>query len=304
MILWFILRLIHSFLPVEERYEFLRPSSFKSTKHLGDGFRIKTIKLKNKLSQGLILPLDEVAKSLTTSTQLPNFKEGTDLTSFLGIKKYEKPLSPQLGGVAKGNFPSFLRKTDQERVQNLFDELKQLDQDDEWEATLKLDGSSMTVYLNNGEFGVCSRNLDLKETAENTFWQVARKLELEDAMRAVGKNFALQGELMGPGVQGNRENLPEHNFYLFDVWDIDEQRYLGSEEKIKFILFGGLGSIKPVPIIDYVKLNEFDSVDAFLKYADISSLNHPVAEGVVFKHQSGEHSFKVINNRFLLNEKD
>lgn len=327
---------IDSFLPVCELFEFLRPSSFKSTKHLGDGFRIKTIKLKGQVSQGLILPVHEVFKSyiqhivdhpktglpaaryaklddigmLPGMIESPIIEEGADVTEFLGVKKWEKPLDARLRGVARGNFPSFIRKTDQERVQNLFGRLKsEQDQFERWEATLKLDGSSMTVYLSGmdteegARFGVCSRNLDLKETEDNTFWQVARKLKLEEKLMNCGRNFALQGELMGPGVQNNREELKEHDFYLFDIWDIDAQRYLTPAERL-IICAEFFNDLSHAPMIGTISLANFNSVDDFLKYADRPSLNHKIAEGVVFKRFDGNSSFKVINNKFLLAEKD
>lgn len=310
---------IDSFLPVEPRYEFLRASSFKSTRHLGDGFRIKTIKLKGQVSQGLILPLPEFGLEegddvFFGENQEGRFivEEGSDLTEYLGVKKWEKPLDPRLAGVARGNFPSFIRKTDQERVQNLFGELKnpeKYDQRDRWEATLKLDGSSMTVYLagmdteEGARFGVCSRNLDLKETEDNTFWQVARKLKLEEKLMNCGRNIALQGELMGPGVQGNREKLEKHDFYLFDIWDIDAQRYLTPAERL-IICAEFFNDLSHTPMVGSVSLADFNSVDDFLKYAERKSIVHDVAEGVVFKSWDGVHSFKVINNKFLLSEKD
>jgi RNA ligase (TIGR02306 family) len=331
---------IDSFLPVCETFEFLRSSSFKSTKHLGDGFRIKTIKLKGQVSQGLILPISELSKfgTLYKSCVPPHhfendfaripYEEGADLTQFLQVKKWEKPLDPRLAGVARGNFPSFIRKTDQERVQNLFGKLKghkstydpdtgvvvhteeyNYDQRERWEATLKLDGSSMTVYLagigteEGPRFGVCSRNLDLKETEDNTFWQVARKLKLEEKLMNCGRNFALQGELMGPGVQNNREELKEHDFYLFDIWDIDAQRYLTPAERL-IICAEFFNDLSHTPMIGTISLANFNSVDDFLKYADRPSLNHKIAEGVVFKRFDGNSSFKVINNKFLLAEKD
>lgn len=342
---------IDSFLPVREEFEFLRPSCFKSTKHLGDGFRIKTIKLKGQVSQGLILPLDtffekmddgkyydldlneasfdevvNIIDGIITMDLTSHFievKEGDDLTKRLEIKKWEKPLDPCLAGVARGNFPSFIRKTDQERVQNLFGKLKgkkrqynpetgevteleeyNFDQINWWEVTLKLDGSSCTMYLKDDLFGVCSRNLDLKETADNIFWQVARKFDVEHKLRAAGRNVAIQGELMGPGVQGNRENFDNHRFYIFDIWDIDEQRYMSPTERLLFIVQNGLDSLPHAPTIDRVALANFKTVDDFLKYAEVKSINHNVGEGIVFKNQKGDFSFKVINNKFLLSEKD
>ena len=292
---------VDSFLPVRPVFEFLRKSCFKSTQHLGDGFRLKTIRLKGQISQGLVLPLG--------TFQFPwfshvNAKEGHDLTEELGVKKWEVPLSPQLAGVAKGNFPEFIRKTDQERIQNCYDKFVRTHKDVTFEATMKLDGSSMTVYFNDGQFGVCSRNLELKETEDNTFWKVARKLNLEAAMRSYGKNIALQGELMGPGIQGNHEGLPDHDFYLFDVWNIDEMEYMSPMETDDVCSdledFGAKMSKVPFLGVD-VPLSL--SLEQLIAASEIKSLNHDVAEGIVYRSMDGSVSFKVINNKFLLQEK-
>jgi RNA ligase (TIGR02306 family) len=290
---------VDSFLPVRPEFEFLRKACFKSTKHLGDGFRLKTIRLKGQISQGLVLPL-----STFEIYNQDSHIEGMDITAMLDVKKWEVPLSPQLAGVAKGNFPSFIRKTDQERIQNCYSDLVKTHKNDMFEATLKLDGSSMTVFFKDGQFGVCSRNLELKETEDNTFWQVARKLNLEAAMRSYGKNIALQGELMGPGVQGNREALPEHNFYLFDVWNIDQQCYMSPMEKddVWADLDDHGATISRVPFLG-IKVPLTVSLEELIAESDIKSVNHPVAEGIVYRTMDGSVSFKVINNKFLLQEK-
>lgn len=292
---------VDSFLPVRPEFEFLRKACFRSTKHLGDGFRLKTIKLRGQISQGLVLPIG--------TFQFPwfshvNVKEGHDLTEELGVQKWEAPLSPQLAGVAKGNFPSFIRKTDQERIQNCYSDLVKTHKDAMFEATLKLDGSSMTVYFNDGQFGVCSRNLELKETEDNTFWKVARKLNLEAAMRSYGKNIALQGELMGPGIQGNREGLPDHDFYLFDVWNIDEMQYMSPMETDDVCSdLEDLGAkMSKVPFLG-VDVPLSLSLEQLIAASEIKSLNHDVAEGIVYRSMDGTVSFKVINNKFLLQEK-
>lgn len=292
---------VDSFLPVRPEFEFLRKACFKSTKHLGDGFRLKTIRLKGQISQGLVLPIGTFQFSWFSHV---NVKEGHDLTEFLGVQKWEVPLSPQLAGVAKGNFPSFIRKTDQERIQNCYSDLVKTHKDAMFEATLKLDGSSMTVYFKDGQFGVCSRNLELKETEDNTFWKVARKLNLEAAMRSYGKNIALQGELMGPGIQGNREGLPDHDFYLFDVWNIEQQQYFSPLEvsDILYEIRSYGADISTVPIFGMVSVLN-NSLDKILEMSDTSSMKHPVAEGIVYRSMDGTVSFKAINNKFLLQEK-
>jgi hypothetical protein len=102
-------------------------------------------------------------------------------------------------------------------------------------VTEKLDGSSATFYINNDVFGVCSRNLDLEETEGNTFWKVARELDLENKMREFGGNFSLQGELLGEGVQGNPYKIKGHTVKFFNVFDIDMSEYLPLD-KFKFII--------------------------------------------------------------------
>ncbi len=165
---------IDSFLPIKEEFEFLRKSSYKKLSDGTEGFRLKTIKLRGQVSQGLILPIKEL--SIFQFASSSNLSEGDDVTDILGITKYEPPIPAELAGKVKGGFPHFIPKTDEERVQNLskeYDEWK-LQSKHKFYVTEKLDGSSATYYIKDGVFGVCSRNLELLETEGNTFWKVAR----------------------------------------------------------------------------------------------------------------------------------
>jgi len=188
------------------------------------GERLRTVKLRGQLSQGLLLNLD------LAIPQTNSFAEGDDVSEVLNIVKWEMPMNAQLAGMARGNFPSLIPKTDQERAQNMVKEIVSANEAGmRFEITEKLEGSSMTVYLIDGEFGVCSRNLDLKETEGNAFWQVARRDGIEEKMRnETDENwdFAIQGELIGPGIQGNIYNLKEVEFRVFDVYDITNGCYL------------------------------------------------------------------------------
>lgn len=297
---------VDAFLPVREEFEFLRKACFKSTKNLGDGFRLKTIKLKGQVSQGLILPLDSLPELIPFKMNNTEDIIGEDLTEFLKVQKYEKPIPAQFQGRIRGNFPMFIPKTDQERAQNLVGKLR-YKLNERFESSLKLDGSSMTVYNRVEEsgdnFGVCSRNLDLKDEDNNLYWEVAKKNNLQEILK--GKNLALQGELMGPGVQGNRENFKEHRFYIFDVWDIEAQKYYTPLERDIFVNMHGL---LHVPVLEHLELSFICKpdtiIDSLLKYAERRSINHDIAEGVVFKSMDGKYSFKIINNQFLLKEKD
>jgi RNA ligase (TIGR02306 family) len=285
---------IDSFLPIREEFEFLRKSSYKK---MGDqeGFRLKSIRLRGTLSQGLILPL----KGL----QLPNkdlLREGMDVTSELGIIKYEPPIPAELAGKVKGLFPSFIRKTDEERIQNLADEYEEMKKHTYY-VTEKLDGSSATFYFNNGEFGVCSRNLELLETEGNTFWKVARELDLENKLREYGENVSIQGELIGEGIQGNPYKMKGQTVRFFNLFDIDSQEYHSLPVFQRTIEVLGLETI---PILN-VRFNLPESIDELLKYADSKSVLNPNfdREGVVIRSLDRKISFKVISNKFLLNEK-
>lgn len=271
---------IDSFLPIKPEYEFLRKSSYKKMGE-EEGFRLRTIKLKGQLSQGLVLPLPEKYNGLEV---------GYDLTEELGVKKYEQPIPVQLSGVVKRYFPSFLNKTDQERVQNLEPEILQ----GFWTVTEKLDGTSFTCYKWNGEFGVCSRNMELIESEENLYWKIARENQLEEKLP---DGFAIQGEIVGPGIQGGKyTNKP--SLFVFHVWDIENQEYLRLLNAEKFAT--GLG-LEFVPILGVMEVTS--DIDRLLKEAEgISYIDDKTErEGLVL--YKGKFSFKVISNKFLLKEK-
>lgn len=277
------------------------------------GERLRTIRLKGQLSQGLILPLN--------GTQFPEslekeLKEGDDVTAELNIQKWEKPIHSSMFARAKGNFPWFIPKTDEERVQNLSKEIEEWKryQSSDWEVTEKLDGSSMTVFFNNGEFGVCSRNLHLKTEDDNTFCNTARKYQIEEKFRECVfhyydpiiqlnvplLNIAIQGELVGPGIQGNRYNLAEHRFYVFAIFDIEQQKYLIGEDR--FSICSAM-KLDHVPVL-HTKFNIdwLMNIDSILMIAEDKSILFDVErEGIVFKNQKNTNlHFKAISNKFLL----
>ncbi len=292
------------------------PREFEGVK----GERLKTIKLRGQLSQGLLMPLEYTEDGgfyfRRTDGDIQNVSEDQDVTELLGIKKWEKPVNAQLAGVCRGNFPSLIPKTDQERAQNLKKEIVAANEaGTQFEITEKLEGSSMTVYrmVVDGEmqFGVCSRNMDLKEVAGNTFWDVARQDDIEAKMIAVDEfwSFAIQGELVGPNIQGNIYKLSKPEFRVFDVYDIQAGKYLNPEARWQLITRMGL---KHVPVLAF-SASMYDTLgitdmNQLLEFADGKSMNgaaghEPLREGVVFKEVNGGMTFKVISNQYLLGEK-
>ena len=298
---------IDSFLPIEPEFEFLRKSSYKK---MGDqeGFRLKTIKLRGQISQGLILPYSVIPiAQFATAADLP---EGMDVSEMLGIVKYEPPIPAQLAGRVKGSFPSFLRKTDEERIQNLEKEYTEwtLSSKHQFYATEKLDGSSFTCYIKNGEFGVCSRNMDLLETEDNTFWAVARSLDLENKLKSLGKNICFQGEMIGSGIQGNHYKMKEQTVFFYNIYLINEMEYMGFYDFRQTLMDLELLSV-PVLSLPFQFPADKDgqfSVSVLLKEAEGKSiLNSEVErEGLVIRSMDRTISFKAISNKFLLGERD
>jgi RNA ligase (TIGR02306 family) len=260
------------------------------------GERLKTIKLRGQLSQGLLLNLDDVIP-WTNSYQIDE-----DVSEVLGIIKWEKPINAQLAGICKGNFPTLIPKTDQERVQNLTKEIA-VAQGSVYEVTEKLEGSSMTCYLIAGEFGVCSRNMDLKRDENNSFWQVAIRNDIENLMRQRGDNIAIQGELIGPGIQGNIYKLSKPEFFVFDVYDIQEGSYITPD--LRRAIITGMG-LNHVPVLESNFKLETD-VEGLLTKAEghsvLGDITGPEREGLVFKQVNGGMTFKAISNKYLLGEK-
>lgn len=322
---------VDSYLPVEPEFEFLRKSSFK---RMGDeeGFRLKTIKLRGQISQGLIIPLGDainVIVRLNSDKSDYDFKhpnlypEGTDVTALLGIQKFEPPIPAQLAGTVEGNFPGFIQKTDEERIQNLVKEyLEWVERADlHFYIGEKLDGTSSTYFIRDGVFGVCSRNLELKRPGvfvdgttvvgkdgierpvkENTYWKIARELDLESKMMEMGGNFALQGEIIGEGIQGNKYRLKGQTIRFFNMFDIDLFKNRSKGEFLAALDSMGLQSV-PIPDNDF-QLPK--TVDEMLLFAEGKSQLHKEVEreGLVVRSTDMSISFKAISNKFLIKHKE
>ena len=290
---------IDSFLPLtDERYSFLANKSVRWEGN--DGMRIRTIRLRGQISQGLILPL-------SLYPELINVTPETDIAELLGIEKWERPISGQLAGNAKGNFPSFIHKTDQERCQNLVRDIFEKHINEYYEITIKLDGSSFTGYYFDGELGICSRNLELKideDNKDNSFVRMFSNSKLDQVLLSYSKNIAVQGELMGPNIQGNREKFETTQLFVFDIFLIDEKRYAKPDErKSIYNDLVGLGFTgNHVPIISEKSQVSATNLVDLLVFAEGSSINHKIREGLVYKSHDSDFTFKTISNTFLLKE--
>jgi RNA ligase (TIGR02306 family) len=285
---------IDSVLPIAQWNAHLR-------KELEKKLRVKTIRLRGTLSQGLALPVSLLPDG--------DYEVGQDVTQLVGVEKYEPYIPAHLAGISRGNFPSFLHKTDETRLQSVPEVLQEaIDKRLLLVGTLKMDGTSFTSYLRDGEFGVCSRNLNLKETEDNAHWKLARKLKLEEILRSEGKNICVQGEMVGPGIQANRLGLSEIDLYLFNLYDIDTGKYAGYNELVAFGEKHGLKVVKNVYRLDFGGVVGPRDVNHLLGIANgLNYDNGTPAEGIVWRPLEetysdtlkGRMSFKTISNRYL-----
>lgn len=272
------------------------------------GERLRTVRLRGQLSQGLLLPLQTVVNEVAydypyAALELSNgnvacVKEGDDVTDLLGIQKWEPPIPACLAGQVAGPWPSLVQKTDQERVQNLGAEWATLT-NYTYEVTEKLEGSSMTAGIVNGEFVVCSRNMNLRETRENSLWQQARWYRIEDTMREFGlDNLVIQGEIIGEGIQGGYYGIKGQDFYVFDILDLSTGKYLLPVQRRELV---SKLNLKHVPVLEENRVIT-GSIETLLTEADgFSKLNtQKLREGVVYKRIDGPEHFKAVSNRYLL----
>ncbi len=280
---------IDALLPERPEFEFLRPRKFL----------IRTVRLRGQISQGICFPLDIVPAGVPIA-------EGAEVTETLGIVKYEPLLPAQIAGDAKGHFPGFIPKTDETRVQVLEGVLAR-QRGLTLYATEKLDGTSMTCSLCDGEFGVCSRNLELREAPGNALWTAARRLDIEGKLRRLGGNVAVQGELVGEGIQKNRLGLKGVHFFAFSLFDIDRYAFFDYAPFMATMRDLDL-EIAPV-VTDRFVITEANGVAEIIAFATGRSALNAQAwrEGLVFRPlvetidpELGRLSFKGINPEYLL----
>lgn len=323
---------IDSVVPKTEMFQFLEKKNY----------RIKTIKLKGQVSQGLFLPLS----ILPTGNE---YKEGDDVTEILGITKYlteserledeqdieiekDKPNSidkylrnfkfyrkitePFRKKKVSGNFPSFIKKTDEDRIQ-LFPKICENYKGIKFTKTEKLDGQSFTAFVKNydsnplkfwkkHDFGVCSRNKRLVHKNNSSWWNVAEKYCIEDILIGLCKEYNtsgifIQGEIIGPKIQKNKYKLSDYELYIFNIGIIDTKERF-NQETINRICFDY--HLIPVPTLSreyYLKDTIPMCVDDAKGFSVINN-NKTIREGFVIRNYEKGISFKIINPDFLLDK--
>jgi len=283
------------------------------------GERLRTICLRGQVSQGLVLPVHSNATGayvrkvdpVTGEEVTLNVVEGDDVTEFFGIQKWEAIISAQLSGQVRGTFPSFLIKTDSHRLQ-AYPKLIQEMQERDCYVTIKYDGTSSTFYNRfkstvenpyDNDFGVCSRNQDLKEDENNTYWKMAMKYDLRNKL--MGVNWAVQCETYGAGIQGNHLGLNDVRIATFDILDHSTRKYLSWDE-----LCTACHNLH-LPMVQVVYVGRFlwNTVDELIDFASGQLYpNGDLAEGIVIRSciesysptLKGRLAFKVISPAYLM----
>lgn len=308
---------VDSIMPERPEFEFLRSVKF----------RVKTRRMRGQISQGIVFPLSV----LETTTNSPDTYEGLvaamvdglDVTDFLGVVKYDIPeedtgitVNGQGGRSAmKRGFPNWIPKTDETRIQSVPKVLEDAVGTPIY-ITEKLDGSSYTCFLKDDEFGVCSRNQEKKEIPTCHFWEATRRLGIEEKLREykqkTGTELALQGELVGPGIQKNKYGLTERSIYFFNAFKVATGSFVDYAELLSIMIELDLNLVPLLFTSFGTKIGDegFKTVDDFIKLSTIKTNLYPQsvwAEGIVVRplvesthRKLGRFSFKAINPEFSL----
>ena len=295
---------VDSYLPVDDaRYEFLKASSYRKNEFMGEGLRIKTMRFRGALSQGLALPLAQF-------NELGEVSAGGDVTERLGVRKWEIPEVQGSSGKQIGNKPFGIPTTDETRLQSITEILEEF-RGKPYYITTKMDGTSCTVYCKDGAVGVCGRNFEYADDETCSMWNFVHQHEIDKRLIAYGKNIAIQGEFCGEGIQKNPLNLREPKMYVFDVMLIEDGGYLtkfgldGIKETCEVL------GLEPVPVEEVGSSFNY-TLEVLLKKAQGTYPSGRLKEGIVIRTREYQQSaglqqkmsFKVLNNDFLLKEKD
>ncbi len=314
---------IDSQLPDKPEFEFLRSRKF----------RIKTIKLKGQVSQGIAFPINIFSPALNTGI----LNEGDDVTELLGITKYDPQLQEeniQKQYIPKNTFekflmkfsfyrklikpkkgwPSFVKKTDEDRIQ-LFPHICETEKDTTFQVSEKLDGQSASYFLikndwwnifNKFTFGVCSRNIWKKTEDDSSYWQIAKKYNIKNILLKDNKDrgtlLTIQGEICGPGIQKNKYKLKEIDFFVYKIVDNNDY-FIYPNNFIE--VFCKKYNLKHVPFPDFeFKLKP--TIKEMVEYSKGNSLinTEVLREGIVVRNYEKNISFKVINPNFLLKHEE
>lgn len=294
---------IDSFLPIREEFEFMRSSSYKKTDIMGEGFKLRTMRFRGQISQGLLLPVSQFP-------EIPSTVEvGDDMTELLGVRKWEIEERATTGGTVIGTLPYDIPHTDETRVQenpeliNAFAGL-------EYYISTKMDGSSHSIGIDENGFHVTGHNYEYKDDGASSFYNLVKERKYQDRVEALVKDLGLrtltiQGELCAPGIQRNRLRLAKPEWYVFTIRENGKRVGLNRMlELCKMLDFVHV----PIEEVDVDLPSKYPTVEALLERADGEYPNGGKKEGIVIRPTepvfcpliSASLSMKVVSNKYLL----
>lgn len=294
---------IDSFLPIRDEFEFLRSSSYRKNDILGEGFRLKTMRFRGQISQGLLLPLGQF-NELDACDEI-----GTDVSEALGVRKWEVEEKITTGGTIIGELPIDVPHTDETRVQaepELINDFKGLD----YYISTKMDGSSHSISIDDDGFHVTGHNYEYKNDGKSSFYEFVNSLGIEaklmDYYKANNLNIiTIQGELCAPGIQKNRLKLTKPEWYVFTIRVNGNRVGLKQMQEICKTLH--LSTV-PIEEVGNDLPSKYPTVEALLERADGEYPKGGKKEGIVIRpvepvyceRISASLSMKVVSNKYLI----
>ena len=298
---------IDSFLPIRPEFEFLRSSSYRNSDILGEGFKLKTMRFKGQLSQGLLLPV-------SLFPQLAGYNVGRAVAEELGVKKWEIEERATTGGNVIGELPHDVPKTDETRVQQipeLIEEFRGL----EYYISTKMDGSSHSVSIDEDGLHVTGHNYEYKDDGSSSFYEfiksngyLKRIQEYKERHNLTVETLTIQGEFCAPGIQGNPVKLTKPEWFVFTV-RINGKR-VSLYEMQKVCEEAGLPTV-PIEEIGMDLPSKYPTVEAILERAEGKYSTGARKEGIVIRPTepvfsrtiSTSLSMKAVSNTYLLKKK-
>lgn len=294
---------VDSFLPVAPEFEFLRASSYRKTDVMGEGFRLRTMKFRGQISQGLLLPI-------STFPLIPKDAEpGLNVTELLGVKKWEIEERITTDGTMIGPLPYDIPHTDETRVQ-AEPGLIQAFAGMEYYISTKMDGSSHSVGIDENGFHVTGHNFEYKDDGKSPFYEYIKAAGLQEKMKTFMADnglttLTIQGELCAPGIQKNRLKLTKPAWYVFTIRENGKR--VGLERMLEICQVLQLESV-PIEEIDYDLPSKYPTVEALLERADGNYPKGGKKEGIVIRPTEPVYcelinaalSMKVVSNKYLL----
>ena len=298
---------IDSFLPVTPRFEFMRVKSYKKSDIMGEGFKLRTMRFRGEISQGLLLPLSQFPE-IPANTEI-----GTDVTELLGIRKWEIEERATTGGTVIGNLPHDIPHTDETRVQEM-PELIHAFAGLEYYISTKMDGSSHSIGIDEDGFHVTGHNFEYKDDGTSSFYELVKARGYREKVENFAKEhnlttFTIQGELCAPGIQRNRLRLARPEWYVFTIRENGKR--VGLKRMLEICDSLGMDHV-PIEEVGMDLPSKYPTVEALLIRADGDYPKGGKKEGIVIRPTepvfspliSASLSMKIVSNKYLLKNEE